>query len=522
MLEGGGGAVTVPGGGPGRPAARGAVAGLHEALLPAGLPVLPQAQVAARYLPAARDEAAGGGWFDAVVLPGGLLALVAGEVAPGATSAAAAAGQLRAVLNELLAAVPDLTAVLARADTFAARTPGLTAATMALAVLDPATGTLRYALCGHPAPLIVSPGGPAWYLNGGRAGPLGTGSVPVVATAALEPGELVLLYSDGLVQRPGPSPAKALSDLAVLAADAAADRTRPADPEATTAGRVCQRVTELAARAGYADDVAVLVAQRLARPVPALHLDLPARRASLSEIRREFGQWLSGVDPLAADDDALRLALGEIVSNAIEHAYPPGRAGAFEVDAELKQDGLLECRVTDHGTWREPGPEPDRGNGLMLASYLAAELVVSHPPQPAGAVCGSRGTVVTLRRRLLRPAVLAPAYGVRVAIAPAGPPFSVDVSAQAGDARVVVAGPTDSRTAERLAGRLLAACRGGTLPLTADLTGVTRLAGAGVQVLFQVRDRLAAHRHDLTLIAVPGSPAGVVLDRVCLPYAATR
>ncbi|MGH3258121.1 MAG: hypothetical protein ACRDOU_22475 [Streptosporangiaceae bacterium] len=151
---------------------------------------------------------------------------------------------------------------------------------------------------------------------------------------------------------------------------------------------------------------------------------------------------------------------------------------------------------------------------------MAAELIVSHPPQPAGAVRGSRGTVVTLRRRLLRLVELAPSAGARAVIVPSRPPFSIDVFAHTGGARAVVAGPADGSTAEWLAGRLLAACRGGTLPLTADLTGVTRLAGAGVQVLFQVRGRLAAHRHDLILIAVPGSPVGAVLDRMCLPFAA--
>ena len=525
MLEGGG-AVTVAGRGPGRLAARDAVAKLREALLPAGLPVLPQACIAARYLPAARDEAAGGGWFDAVVLPGGLVALLAGEVARGGVAATAATGQLRAVLNELLASVPDLAAVLARADAFAARTPALNAATLVLAELDPASGTLRYARCGHPAPLIVCPGGRARFLNGGRAGPLGTGSAPVLATATMEPGELVLLYTDGLIQRPGRAPAAAMSDLAKVAADAAAPPKGPVGLVATAADRVCQRAVTLPARTGCADDIAVLAAQRLARPMPALHLDLPAHRTSLGEVRREFGQWLARVHALAADYDALRLALGEIVSNAVEHAYPPGRAGTFEVDAELRGDGLLECRITDHGRWREPGHGEDRGNGLMLAAYMAEELIVSHPAQAAGATRGSRGsrgsrgTAVTLRRRLLRPVVLAPAAGARAAAA-AGPPFSVDAFADTGTARVVVAGPADSSTAEWLAGRVLAACRGGTLPLTADLTGVTRLASAGVQVLFQVRDRLAAHRHDLTLIAVPGSPAGVVLDRVCLPYTGT-
>jgi anti-anti-sigma regulatory factor len=60
--------------------------------------------------------------------------------------------------------------------------------------------------------------------------------------------------------------------------------------------------------------------------------------------------------------------------------------------------------------------------------------------------------------------------------------------------------------------------RGGTLPLTVDLTGVTHLASAGVRALYQVREQLAAHQQDLTLVAAPGSSAGVVLELVRLPH----
>jgi anti-sigma regulatory factor (Ser/Thr protein kinase)/ABC-type transporter Mla MlaB component len=501
--------VTGAGGGTGRPAARDVVNELQQALLPAGLPVLPQARIAARYLPAAREHVAGGDWFDAVVLPRGLIALVVGDVAGGGIAAAAAMGQLRAVLNDLLITVPDLAAVLQHADAFAARVPALFAATAAVAVLDPADGTLRYAACGHPPPLVTGPDGDARFLDGGHSGPLGTGAVPVLATAALRPGELVMLYSDGLAARPGRTPAEAMTDLAKVAAGAAG---------ADAPDRVCQATVELLAGTGGADDVTVLAAQRLAAPVPALHLDLPAAKSSLSEARRGFGEWLAEVDSLASDRDGLQLGLGEVVANAIEHAYPPGTAGTVEIDAEVSADGMLECRVTDHGRWREPGPGEDRGNGLMLAAHLAGDLQVSHPLQPAAAAPGSRGTVVTLRHRLSRPAVLMPAFTPEPDARPAAvvPPLRVSVDA-AGHA--AVSGPADSTNADRLTGRLLAACRGGTLPLTADLTGVTSLASAGVQVLFQVRDRLAAHGQELTLVTAPGGPAAAVLDLVCLPYA---
>jgi len=82
----------------------------------------------------------------------------------------------------------------------------------------------------------------------------------------------------------------------------------------------------------------------------------------------------------------------------------------------------------------------------------------------------------------------------------------------------VVTGAADSAAVERLGGRLLAACRGGTITLAVDLTGLTRLSGAGIRVLFQVRDQLAAHGQDLNLVAEPGSPASAALDLARLPY----
>jgi anti-anti-sigma factor len=84
--------------------------------------------------------------------------------------------------------------------------------------------------------------------------------------------------------------------------------------------------------------------------------------------------------------------------------------------------------------------------------------------------------------------------------------------------RARVGGTIDITTAGQLARQLLTASRGGTLPLTVDLTSVTHLAGAGIRALYQVRKQLAAHRQDLTVLAAPGSSVALILELVHLPH----
>jgi anti-anti-sigma factor len=501
-----------------RPAPAAAVAALQQALLPPALPVLPRAWIAARYLAAGREQAAGGDWFDAVPLADGTVALMVGDVVGHGIAASAAMGQLRSVLDELLAAEPSLRTVLTRAEVFAAERPALRAATVALAVLDPADGTLRYTTCGHPPPLIISTGGTSRYLPGTRTGPLGTGSAPDLATATLQPGELVLLYSDGLIKRPNGTMAEGMAELAKIAADAAAGPALPAGAGPTAADRVCQLTVELLARAGYADDVTTLAAQRLAEPIPPLHLELPGELTSVTTARHAFGAWLDQIDAATEDRGDLELAVAEIVTNAIEHAYLPDRPGLVELRAALCEDGNLECQVTDHGSWRRPDPSATgRGHGLMVAGQVVDELRVRHPPQ-ASTPPGADGTVVSLRHRLRRPAVMGTGPSARAGVPHPGPPFTVDLATDGPVAHVRAAGPVDVSTAVQLCRRLLAASAGGTLPLTVDLTNVSYLASAGIRALYQVRQQLSAHRQNLRLLAVPGSSVALILDQAHLPH----
>ncbi|HEY2505353.1 MAG TPA: SpoIIE family protein phosphatase [Streptosporangiaceae bacterium] len=515
---------------------------LQQALLPAALPLLPQASIAARYLSAATAGAAGGDWFDAVPLPQGRVALAVGDVMGRGVTAAAGMGQLRAVLGELLATEPDVAAVLARIERFAARNPALRAATLALAVLDPADGAIRYTTCGHPLPLVIgSASGGTRFLARTGNGPLGVGARAVLADERLLPGELLLMYTDGLIERPGQTLTEGAARLAEAAAAAmrgAAGRPGPAghsDAERTMADWVCERIVELMTRAGHPDDATVLAVQRLTTPVPDVHARLPCEPASLSTIRRALDDWLARLQATQDDRDALHMAVVEIVTNAIEHAYPAGQAGVLEFDASLHADGRIECRVTDYGRWHPPDPTAaDRGNGLMVADHMVDQMQITHPALVPGAAAGAPGTVVTMLHRSGRPTVVTPARPpvsshnqVRDTdpAATAGetrPPLLVDARLDGGSALAAVHGPVDATTAGRFLRRLLAASRAGTLSLTVDLGGATCLAGAGVSALYRLAARLAANGNHLVVVAPSASPAHPVLELAGFPHRGKR
>jgi serine phosphatase RsbU (regulator of sigma subunit) len=99
----------------------------------------------------------------------------------------------------------DLAAMAARADELIAAQPGpLQFATAVLARLDTTTGLLHYLNAGHPRPLLVRGGHVVKELDAPPRLPLGVtlpgGRPPTIATEQLEPGDRLLMYSDGVTE----------------------------------------------------------------------------------------------------------------------------------------------------------------------------------------------------------------------------------------------------------------------------------------------------------------------------------
>lgn len=224
---------------------------LQRALLPAVIPEVSDVSVALRYLPATGGLAVGGDWYDVFALGDGRIGVVVGDVVGRGVKAAAAMGRLRSALRALAEVLPEPAALLRAFERHVPDIPDALCATMVYAVVDPAAGRLSYVRAGHPPPLLVRRDG-AELLDGAVSPPLGvTGGTPATAvTLAIEPGDTLVLYTDGIVERRGEPVTAGLERLRSVGAAAAG-----LDAEAC-----CDRiVAELLGDEGHADDAAVVV-----------------------------------------------------------------------------------------------------------------------------------------------------------------------------------------------------------------------------------------------------------------------
>lgn len=239
------------------------VATLQRTLLPLELPPVPGLDLAGFYEPAAAGLDIGGDWYDAVALQDGRLALAVGDVVGHGAAAAAVMGQLRSALRAFVLERGDPAAALRSLAQFAADPTHTTGATAVCVVVDPGTGAFSYARAGHPPVFVVRADGRLEVLDDGRGIPLGVFSDAEYRNASdvLAEGDLLVLYSDGAVERRGEPIDAGIARLAeVLGADGRSTRD------------LCDTVrAALDAEGRVSDDVALVLVRRLGidrRPAP--------------------------------------------------------------------------------------------------------------------------------------------------------------------------------------------------------------------------------------------------------------
>jgi hypothetical protein len=169
----------------------------------------PGLDLAVRYVPAVEVAQIGGDWYDAFRLPDGSLSVVVGDVAGHDQDAAAAMAQLRNLARGVAYSLPGSPAdVLNRIDRAMEGLGIDVVATVVMLHIDgDDVGVARWSNAGHPPPVVVAPDGTARLLA--TKPDLLLGIDPELPRAdhavGLEPGTMLVLYTDGLVERRGAS-----------------------------------------------------------------------------------------------------------------------------------------------------------------------------------------------------------------------------------------------------------------------------------------------------------------------------
>lgn len=210
--------------------------------------------VAVGYVPAQDAIGFGGDWYDVVRIDDRHKAFVVGDVAGHGIDAAAQMATTKATVRAMILAAPSPADVLPLASRAVGHLHTGYVATVAAAWIDLDRERLEWRLAGHPPPVLRVPGAPAKLLEGAHHPPLGMPTEPKAGTTEpFPPGAMLVLYTDGLIERPGTDLDVSLELLRArvdaLAADADAGTVRDA------------LMGELLADA-TADDVAIVVIVR--------------------------------------------------------------------------------------------------------------------------------------------------------------------------------------------------------------------------------------------------------------------
>ncbi|WP_380160993.1 SpoIIE family protein phosphatase [Kineococcus sp. R86509] len=334
-------------------------------------------QLATRYQPAARGAQVGGDWFDAFPTRSGGTVLVVGDVSGHDQTAAAAMSQVRNLVRGISYDGDDRPAnLLARLDQAMAGLGLETLTTAVLAVLDaPVNGVagrrLRWANAGHLPPLLRHPDGRVERL--GPSGDLLLGLDPTTVrrehTVTLVPGDVLVLYTDGLVERRDGD----LDDGIATVADALAA------PDGVTAGAWADFLLGTLGPAGTADDTALLVVRIETDTSPDTlrspagdpqEIVLPADPRSVRDARRLARRCChrSGLPDSVAE--TAELLTSELVTNAIVHGRSDTR-----VRITATPD-LVHVEVSDDNDRRPLLQAPDddalSGRGLSMLETSAS------------------------------------------------------------------------------------------------------------------------------------------------------
>lgn len=163
--------------------------------------------IAVRYLPASTSLNVCGDWYEIVDLPHDNTALAVGDVVGHGLGAAAVMGMLRSALSTALRAVPSPAPALEILGLYARSIEDALGTTVVTVLIDRRSRLIIYSNAGHPPPVLAHTGrGSYELLDQATDPPLCVRPLPVPqpqASVAYAPGDVLVLYTDGLIERRG-------------------------------------------------------------------------------------------------------------------------------------------------------------------------------------------------------------------------------------------------------------------------------------------------------------------------------
>lgn len=342
---------------------------LAEASLLEDVPSVPGYEIASMLDPVTPGSPVGGDWVDVLPLDG-RVAFAIGDVVGHGVPAATWMTQLRNALRAYLVEGHPPATCLDLLNRFASVAGHVQPATVLVGELRPDDGRVRFARAGHPPPIVA--GRDLAIAETSPDPPIGTlpGHRHFTGELALRPGELLLTYTDGLVERRGVALDDSIADLGREASTWAVERVD--DLVQMLRRRVREDV-------GRVDDMAALVIgrspDRVDRLVEAVDLDVE----SVARQRAAVTAWLGErrVEGLVAADVAL--AISELGANAIAASEDADQFGlAVAVD-----DQRVTVSVTNAGPPFTLPPDvadplAPTGRGLRMLRRAADRLEIQH------------------------------------------------------------------------------------------------------------------------------------------------
>jgi anti-sigma regulatory factor (Ser/Thr protein kinase) len=275
--------------------------------------------------------------------------------------------------------------------------PGDRFARVLLCVLDPERATIEYVNAGHVPPVIYRAGGQVeWLSEGGIALGVEEDAAFKPALIELEPGDVLVLYSDGVTEAPRrgrPFGQGRFGDLVK-------------DWSHGSAGELVQairRAVEAWVPEGeLRDDLALLVCQIVPDETlnePTRELVLPNEPARSRDVRTFVASFLTDLRaPIELSNDVL-VAVGEAAANAARHGRNQGSRSEIRIRCAIEGTDVT-VTIADDGSGFDPGDDPGEDLPDRFAAGGRGLYLMRHLVDQASFDSSRGGTTVTLRRRI--------------------------------------------------------------------------------------------------------------------------